>query len=145
RSRITWLLVLAIGATLSVQVLSVFEETLEQVTVLALFVPLLIGTGGNIGNQAATTATRALALHDIEPRYIFRGLTRELRACFMLGLLLCGLCFINTTLVFEFEVGLVIGLTLRAVCSVAASVGGIMPLIARAINVDPSVFSNPFI
>ncbi|HIW47346.1 MAG TPA: magnesium transporter [Candidatus Yaniella excrementigallinarum] len=145
RSRITWLLVLAIGATLTVQVLSVFEETLEQVTVLALFVPLLIGTGGNTGNQAATTVTRALALHDIEPRDIFRVLTRELRAGFMLGLLLGGLGFIITALVFEFEVGLVIGLTLLAVCSVAASVGGIMPLIARAINVDPAVFSNPFI
>ncbi len=145
RSRITWLLVLAIGATLTVQVLSVFEETLEQVTVLALFVPLLIGTGGNTGNQAATTVTRALALHDIEPRDMFRVLTRELRAGFMLGLLLGGLGFIITALVFEFDVGLVIGLTLLAVCSVAASVGGIMPLIARAIKVDPAVFSNPFI
>ena len=145
RSRITWLLVLAIGATLTVQVLSVFEETLEQVTVLALFVPLLIGTGGNTGNQAATTVTRALALNDIEPRDIFRVLTRELRAGFMLGLLLGALGFGITAIFFDAEVGLVIGLTLLAVCSVAASVGGIMPLIARAIKVDPAVFSNPFI
>jgi len=145
RSRITWLLVLAIGATLTVQVLSVFEDTLEQVTVLALFVPLLIGTGGNTGNQAATTVTRALALHDIEPRDIFRVLTRELRAGFMLGLLLGALGFGITAFFFEFDVGLVIGLTLLAVCTVAASVGGIMPLIARAIKVDPAVFSNPFI
>ena len=145
RSRITWLLVLAVGATLTVQVLSVFEATLEQVTVLALFVPLLIGTGGNTGNQAATTVTRALALHDIEPRDIFRVLTRELRAGFMLGLILGSLGFVITALIYEFEVGLVIGLTLLAVCSVAAAVGGAMPLLARAIKVDPAVFSNPFI
>src|SRR5690625_972169 len=144
-SRIVWLLVLAVGATLTVQVLSIFEETLEQVTVLALFVPLLIGTGGNTGNQAATTVTRALALDDIEPRDIFRVLTRELRAGFMLGLLLGALGFGITAIFFDAEVGLVIGLTLLAVCSVAASVGGIMPLIARAIKVDPAVFSNPFI
>lgn len=145
RSRITWLLVLAVGATLTVQVLSVFEATLEQVTVLALFVPLLIGTGGNTGNQAATTVTRALALHDIEPRDIFRVLTRELRTGFMLGLMLGTLGFVITALVYTFEVGLVIGLTLLAVCSVAAAVGGAMPLLARAIKVDPAVFSNPFI
>ncbi|GAA2024281.1 magnesium transporter [Yaniella flava] len=145
RSRITWLLVLAVGATLTVQVLSVFEATLEQVTVLALFVPLLIGTGGNTGNQAATTVTRALALHDIEPRDIVRVLTRELRTGFMLGLLLGSLGFVITALIYEFEVGLVIGLTLLAVCAVAAAVGGVMPLLARAIKVDPAVFSNPFI
>lgn len=57
RSRVVWLLVLAIGATLTVRVLEVFEEPLEEVTVLARFVPLLIGTGGNTGNQAATTVT----------------------------------------------------------------------------------------
>lgn len=145
RTRITWLLVLAVGATLTVQVLSVFEATLEQVTVLALFVPLLIGTGGNTGNQAATTVTRALALHDIEPRDLFRVLSSELRTGFMLGILLGTLGFVITAMIYEFAVGLVIGLTLLAVCTVAAAVGGAMPLLARAIKVDPAVFSNPFI
>src|SRR5699024_11890269 len=118
---------------------------LEQVTVLALFVPLLIGTGGNTGNQAATTVTRALALHDIEPRDIFRVLTRELRAGFMLGLLLSGLGFIITALVFEFEVGLVIGLTFLPVCSVAASVGGLMSWIGRDIDFDTAMLSKRII
>lgn len=145
RSRIVWLLVLAIGATLTVQVLSIFETTLEQVTVLALFVPLLIGTGGNTGNQAATTVTRALALDDVEPRDILLVLTRELRTGFMLGLLLGTIGFVITGLVYEPYIGFVIGLTLTAVCTVAATIGGIMPLIARTIRVDPAVFSNPFI
>lgn len=145
RSRVVWLLVLALGATLTVQVLSVFEATLEQLTVLALFVPLLIGTGGNTGNQAATTVTRALALNDVRPRDVVRVLTREMRVGAMLGLLLGTLGFVLTSLVFDAQVGLVIGLTLLALCTVAATVGGIMPLLARAIHVDPAVFSNPFI
>lgn len=145
RSRVVWLLVLAIGATLTVQVLSVFEATLEQVTVLALFVPLLIGTGGNTGNQAATTITRALALGDVRPKDIFRVLTRELRTGAMLGLLLGTLGFAIATIVYSMDIGLVIGLTLLAVCTVAAAVGGCMPLLARAVKVDPAVFSNPFI
>lgn len=144
-SRIVWLLVLAVGATLTVQVLSIFEDTLEQVTVLALFVPLLIGTGGNAGNQAATTVTRALALGDVRPRDVWKVLARELCTGFFLGSLLGVLGGVLTALVYEPAIGLVIGSTLLAVCSVAATVGGIMPMIARAVRADPAVFSNPFI
>ena len=143
--RCTDLSLLAVGATLTVQVLEVFEATLEQVTVLALFVPLLIGTGGNTGNQAATTVTRALALGDVRPRDILRVLTRELRTGSMLGLLLGTLGFSIASLIYSIELGLVIGLTLLAVCTIAAAVGGCMPLLARAVKVDPAVFSNPFI
>lgn len=145
RSRLTWLLVLAIGATLTVQVLEVFEATLEQVTVLALFVPLLIGTGGNTGNQAATTVTRALALQDVQPRDVMRVLGRELRVGLCLGTVLGLLGLLIAGLVYSVPVGLIIGLTLLAVCTLAASVGGVMPIIARALKVDPAVFSNPFI
>ena len=144
-SRVVWLLVLAVGATLTVQVLSVFENTLAQVTVLALFVPLLIGTGGNTGNQAATTVTRALALNDVTPRDLAKVLTRELRVGALLGVLLGTLGFALAALFYDVRIGLVIGLTLLAVCTVAATIGGVMPLLARAIRVDPAVFSNPFI
>lgn len=88
RSRVVWLFVLAVGATLTVQVLSVFEDTLEEVTVLALFVPLLIGTGGNTGNQVATTVTRVLALGDVRPADLLAVLLRELRVGVLLGVLL---------------------------------------------------------
>lgn len=145
RSRVVWLLVLAVGATLTVQVLSVFESTLEQITVLALFVPLLIGTGGNTGNQAATTVTRALALNDVRRRDILRIVSRELRVGLTLGLLLGSAGVLVAGLVYDLQIGLVIGLTLLAVCTMAATVGGAMPVIARALGVDPAVFSNPFI
>lgn len=144
-TRVVWLLVLAIGATLTVQVLSVFETTLAQVTVLALFVPLLIGTGGNTGNQAATTITRALALGDVAPRDVWRVLVRELCVGAGLGALLGILGGTITALIFEPSIGVIIGFTLVAVCAMAATIGGIMPIIARAIRVDPAVFSNPFI
>lgn len=144
-SRIVWLLVLAVGATLTVQVLSVFEATLEQVAVLALFIPLLIGTGGNTGNQAATTVTRAIALGDVRPRDVGRVLARELSTGLALGAVLGALGGTITALVYEPRIGLVIGLTLLTVCTMAASIGGIMPMLARTLRVDPAVFSNPFI
>ncbi len=89
--------------------------------------------------------TRSLALGEIMPRDVRRVLSREIRVGLCLGLLLGTLGFAVTGLVYDWHIGLVIGLTLTAVCTVAASIGGIMPLAARAIRVDPAVFSNPFI
>ncbi len=145
RSRVVWLLVLAVGATLTVQVLEVFESTLEQVVALSLFVPLIIGTGGNTGNQAATTVTRAIALGDVRPRDVFRVLFQEARTGLTLGLILGLTAFAVAGLVYGMDFGLVIGLTLLTLCTIAASVGGIMPLLAKTLRADPAVFSNPFI
>lgn len=145
RSRVVWLLVLAIGATLTVQVLAVFEATLEQMVVLTLFIPLLIGTGGNTGNQAATTVTRALALGDVRSRDIAKVLAREIRVGSSLGLLLGTLGFSAAALLYDVPIGFVIGLTLFTICTMAATVGGAMPLIGKAVRADPAVFSNPFI
>lgn len=145
RSRVVWLLVLALGAALTVQVLEVFESTLEQVVALSLFVPLIIGTGGNTGNQAATTVTRALALGDVRPRDALRVLLQEVRTGFTLGVVLGGVGLAAAGLIYGLEFGLVIGATLLALCTIAATVGGLMPLLARALRADPAVFSNPFI
>lgn len=145
RSRVVWLLMLAVSAILTVQVLEIFEATLEQMVVLALFIPLLTGTGGNTGNQAATTVTRALALGDVRIRDMGKVLLREVRVGAALGVMLGGLGFALASIFYGAGVGLVIGLTLLSVCTMAATVGGAMPLIGKSIRVDPAVFSNPFI
>lgn len=145
RARIVWLLVLAIGATLTVQVLSSFEETLESMVVLSLFIPLIVGIGGNTGNQAATTVTRALAMGEVRTSDIGRVLLRELRIGAVLGLSLGTIGFIVAGLIFDDSVALIIGLTLIALCAIAAGVGGIMPVVGKMLKVDPAVFSNPFI
>ena len=145
RARVVWLLVLAVGATLTVQVIGAFEATLEQQVVLSLFIPLLIGTGGNTGNQAATTITRALALGDVRPRDFLKVFAREVRVGAFLGLLLGTLGFTIAAIAFTVPIGWVIGLTLLGVCTMAASIGGLMPLLGKAVKADPAVFSNPFI
>lgn len=145
RLRVVWLLVLAVGATLTVTVLDRFEDTLDSVVVLALFVPLLIGTGGNVGNQAATTITRALALGDVATRDVFKVLWREFRVGVTLGGSLGVLSVILVGLIYGWDVGAVIGLTMLTLCALAASVGGLMPLLAKKLGFDPAVFANPFI
>lgn len=145
RARVVWLLVLALGAALTVQVMGIFEATLAEQVVLSLFIPLLIGTGGNTGNQAATTITRALALGDVRPRDVLKVAAREVRVGALLGLLLGGLGFVITSVIFTVPLGAVIGLTLLCVCTMAAAAGGLMPILGKTLKVDPAVFSNPFI
>ena len=145
RSRIVWLLVLAVSAILTVQVLGIFEDTLAEVTVLSLFIPLLTGTGGNTGNQAATTVTRALALHDVSKRDIAKVMWREFRVGATLGAVLGVLGLGIAWAVFGQDIGIVIGSTLFCVCAMSATVGGMMPIVAKTVGADPAVFSNPFI
>lgn len=145
RSRIVWLLVLALSAILTVQVLDIFEGTLAEVTVLSLFIPLLTGTGGNTGNQAATTVTRALALNDVSKGDILKVMWRELRVGATLGAVLGVLGLGIAWAVFGQDIGIVIGATLFCVCTISAMVGGMMPIVAKTVGADPAVFSNPFI
>lgn len=145
RSRAVWLLVLAVSAILTVGVLDGFEVTLKKMPILMNFVPLLTGTGGNAGSQAATTITRALATGDARPRDIGKVAFKEVRSGLLLGASLGVLGVVVTSIVYSPAVGIVIALTLVAVCMMAATVGGVMPLIAKVIRVDPAVFSTPFI
>lgn len=145
RSRVVWLLFLIVAATLTVNVLQLFEGTLDQVVTLALFIPLVIGTGGNTGAQAATTVTRALAVGEVRFGDLGVVVLREARVGLLLGAML-GLLALGPAWFFAGrEIAIVVGLTLLAVCTLAAFVGSFLPLVARRVGVDPAVMSAPFI
>ncbi|MGP9723598.1 magnesium transporter [Corynebacterium sp. AOP40-9SA-29] len=145
RKRGVWLLVLILTAVLTVNVMSHFEDTLAKVVVLATFVPMVTGTGGNAGSQAASSVVRALAVDEVRPRDIWKVIWRETRVGFMLGVFLGALIFPFITLFYDWRIGAVMGLTIVAICTWACIVGGILPLIARKIGVDPAVFSTPVV
>ena len=145
RSRVIWLLVLIVAATLTVNVLNAFEGTLNEVVTLALFIPLVIGTGGNTGAQAATTVTRALAVGEVRFDDLWVVVLREARVGLLLGAMLGGLSLVPTWMFAGREIAMVVSLTLLAVCTLAAFVGALLPLFARRVGVDPAVMSAPFI
>ncbi|MBX3093621.1 MAG: magnesium transporter [Cryobacterium sp.] len=145
RSRVVWLFVLVGASTLTVAVQDVFAPTLEQSLALALFIPMLIGAGGNIGSQAATTITRALATKEVRPRDLFRVLFRELRVGMLLGGTLGLVGFVPAMLLVGPDIALVLLFTVTAIGTLAAAVGGAIPLGARAARVDPAIVSAPFI
>ena len=145
RSRIGWLLVLIVAATLTVNVLDYFEETLAQAVALALFVPLLIGTGGNAGAQSATTVVRAMAVGDVEDRDVPRVVAREVGAGGVLGLILAAVAIVPAALFADSRIAVVVCLSLVVICVLATLVGSVTPLVARRIGVDPAVVSAPLI
>ena len=145
RSRVVWLLFLIVAATLTVNVLQVFEPTLNRVVSLALFIPLIIGTGGNTGAQAATTVTRALAVGEVRFDDLGVVILREARVGLLLGTMLGALALGPAWLFAGREIGMTVALTLLAVCTLAAFVGSALPLVARRVGVDPAVMSAPFI
>jgi magnesium transporter len=145
RSRVVWLLLLIVAATLTVNVLQVFEDTLTKVVSLALFIPLVIGTGGNTGAQAATTVTRALAVGEVRLSDLGFVILREARVGLLLGTMLGLLAFLPALLFAGREIAVVVSVTLVVVCTLAAFIGALLPLIARRVGVDPAVMSAPFI
>lgn len=145
RSRIAWLLVLIVAATLTVNVLDYFEDTLAEVVTLALFVPLLIGTGGNAGAQAATTVVRAMAVGDVTLADLPRVVGREVLAGLLLGSTLAVVAFVPAALLVDTDIATVLAAALVVVCTAATLAGSVTPMVARRVGVDPAVVSAPFI
>jgi len=145
RARIVWLFVLILAATLTVGVQSYFEAELDAVVALALFIPLLIGTGGNAGSQAATTVVRAMAVGDVRPRDLARVVAREALTGALLGVALAVVGIGPAMLVAGPSIGVVLALTVVCVCVLATTVGSGVPLLARAVRIDPAIVSAPFI
>ena len=145
RLRIVWLMFLIIAATLTVSVLQVFEGSLEKFTALALFMPMLIGAGGNVGSQAATSAVRAIALGEVRPKDVLRVAWRESRVGLLLGLGLGVVGLAAGWFAASWQVGVTVALAIVVVCMCAATVGSVLPLGAQALKIDPAVISAPMV
>jgi magnesium transporter len=147
RKRIVWLLVLFIAQFVTVSILDHYESLLDEATVLSLFIPILIGTGGNVGSQTVTTIIRAMALGEAAPRHVFRILRKEMATGLALGSVMAILMFARALLTQDgtAEVGLTVAATVLSIAVWAATVGAILPLALSKLKVDPAVVSAPFI
>lgn len=145
RSRVLWLLLLIVAATLTVGVLEAFEGTLSQVVQLAAFIPLLVGTGGNSGAQAATAAVRALAVGELRSGDVLRVAFRESRVGLLVGVVLALIAFAFGAVVANLNIAIAVSLSLVIICVWAAMIGGTMPLVAKRMGIDPAVVSAPLV
>jgi magnesium transporter len=146
RKRIVWLLFLAIAGFLSGNVISSFQETLGEVIILAFFVPVLLGTGGNTGTQSATLIIRALVTGDLTPKKWLSVIRKEILVGVLLGLFL-GLVLYAWSFAWKGSgrVSLIIGISVAIIAVWANLVGSILPIILRKMKLDPAIVSSPLI
>ncbi len=146
RKRIVWLVILTLAGFFSASVISVFEATLSRWIVLAFFIPILIGTGGNTGSQSATLIIRALALGDLTLEKWWAVLKKELRVGIFLGLTLgCLVYLFGSFWEGGAAMGLIIGLAMLAVVIWANLVGSVLPIFLFKLRLDPAVVSSPLV
>lgn len=146
RKRIGWLFFLFVGATLTSNVLRIFEPMFNAPLFIALsvFVPLVIGTGGNAGSQTVTTVTRALALGEVRLRDALTVMRREATTGIGIGVFL-GIAGLLLSLWLNPEVTLIVALALPTITVWANMMGGLIPMVATRFGIDPAVISAPLI
>jgi len=146
RKRVGWLLALFFAEAYTGTVLRHYQGEVEAVVALSFFIPLLIGTGGNVGSQVVTTIVRAMAVGDVRLSDVFRIVRKELVTGLMLGAVMAVATFIRAmTLRVGVDVGLTVAIAVMAIVVWAAVVGAVLPLVLQRLHVDPAVVSAPFI
>jgi magnesium transporter len=139
-----------LGEMLTASAMGYFEEEIAKAVVLALFVPLIISSGGNSGSQAATLVIRALALGEVGPSDWWRVMRREVIAGLALGAILGSIGFLRITLWSAFsdmygEHWLLVALSLVGVVLWGTLSGSLLPLLLRRLGFDPAASSAPFV
>lgn len=154
RKRAPWLVLLFFGQLLTATAMSGFEDALSQALVLALFVPLIISSGGNSGSQAATLIIRALTTGEATLRDWGRVVAREAAAAAIIGGILAALGFARVAVGQAIGtgfgehwilIGATIGLSLLFVVLWGSLVGTILPMILQRAGADPAASSTPFV
>ena len=152
KARLPWLLLLMFSATISSAILTIFEDALSAV--LVLFVPMIMGTGGNSGGQSSVTVIRSLSLGELEFKDLLKVMFKELKVGFMAGVLVGIATFLKVVLIDKLLLGnpevsvlvaLAVALSLALTIIFAKLIGAALPILAKRLGFDPAVMASPFI
>ncbi|HEX3164840.1 MAG TPA: magnesium transporter [Chitinophagaceae bacterium] len=155
QKRIVWLIVLFLGEMLTATAMGYFQDEIAKAVVLALFVPLIISSGGNSGSQASTLIIQAMAVGEIKLADWWRVLRREILSGLLLGTALGLIGFLRVVLwsqifpdvygVHYIEIGFVVGISLIGVVLWGTLSGSMLPIFLKRLGADPAVSSAPFV
>jgi len=154
RKRASWLVILFVSEMLTATAMGFFEHEIARAVVLALFVPLIISSGGNSGSQAATLIIRALALGEVKLRDWFRVMRREILSGILLGTILGSIGFLRIALWSTFSkiygehwmlIGLTVACSLLGIVLWGTITGSMLPFILKRLGLDPATSSAPFV
>lgn len=147
KHRVVWLLVLMVSATLTGNIIKKYENVLQTIVILASFIPMLMDTGGNAGSQSSSLIIRGLALGEIGIKDAFKVLWKEFRVSIVVGV---TLAFVNFLRIFylekvDFAIAITVCVTTLLTVVLAKVVGGLLPIAAKMLKVDPAIMAGPLI
>lgn len=143
RRRLPWLYVNLASALMAASVVALFQETISKVVMLAVFMPVVAGMGGNAGTQTLTLITRAIALGEIASENVRRALIKESIVALVNGIAVGSVMALGTYIWRgEWMLGTVLGMALTANMFLAGAVGTVVPLMLKRVGVDPAVASG---
>ena len=146
RRRIVWLLILVLANGITTKVIAMNDQILSEVVILAAFIPLLIGTGGNVGAQSSTVVIRGLSTQKIKSLGALKAISKEAITGALLGVLM--LIVVIPFAWWQGEgllIGLAVGISLLSITTLAATAGAMLPLLFDRMGLDPALMSSPFI
>jgi magnesium transporter len=147
KNRIVWLLVLMVSATITGNIIAKFQNVLQTVVILATYMPMLMNTSGNAGSQSSTLTIRGLALGQISAGDALSILWKEFRVSILVGIALASVNFLRI-IIFDkvnIRIGLVVCISLFFTVIMAKMVGGLLPLAAKKLKLDPAIMASPLI
>ncbi len=147
KNRIVWLLLLMLSATFTGNIIRSFEDVLQSVVLLAAFIPMLMDSGGNAGAQSATLVIRGLALGDITMKDSMKVLFKELRVSIIAGATLAIVNFLRIIYLEKVDIliAATVCITLFFAVVLAKMVGGLLPIAAKSVKLDPAIMASPLI
>ena len=147
KKRIAWLLILMISATFTGSIMTHYESLLGQAIILTAFIPMIMDTGGNSGSQSSTLIISGLATGEISTKDWLKVFFKEFRVALVVSVVMSIVCFIKTMVVDKVSVpiGLVVSLTLIFTIVTAKLIGGMLPIIAKKLKLDPAIMAGPLI
>ena len=147
RNRIPWLLVLMFTSMFTGAILTSYEEAFAVIPLLVSFVPMLMNTGGNCGNQSSTMVIRGMAVGEIEPSDVLRVFWKECRVGLLCGSVLAVVNFILLLIRYPGQELICLTVVLSMLCTVilAKSIGCLMPILAKVLHLDPAIMAAPLI
>ena len=147
KNRLPWLLFMTVMLMITGMLIAQFEKVLSQVIILVAYLPLLMGTGGNTGTQAATLVIRGLSVDEIDLKDVFKVIWKELRVSIILGLILSAFNFAKIMIIDQqpISIALTVALSMVVVIVFAKLLGGMLPMAAKKIGVDPALMATPMI
>jgi len=150
KNRLPWLFFLMLSYILTGAIISHFENGLQAIICLVTYMPMLMGTGGNSGSQSATLIIRSLGVGDIDVKDSIRVLWKEFRVSFIIGVCLSAFTFCRVLIEQRSDpnhimIALTVSLSMLAIVIIAKCVGGMLPMLAKKIGIDPALMASPMI